>query len=121
MGRQTHKTADRVPATFKQFVAKFPELGAAHEAVARAVDKAGPLDARTCFLIKMGISLGAGLESAFRSHVRRAMQQGASVQEIEQALLLAMNTVGLPRTVAAWQWAWQQIERDREERQPEDA
>lgn len=107
---------DKVPQTFKDFIARFPELGAAHEQVAQAVDQAGPLDAKTCFLIKMGICIGAGLESAFRSHVRRAMRAGATPQEIEQALLLAMNTVGFPRTVSAWQWAWQQIERDRSEK-----
>jgi alkylhydroperoxidase/carboxymuconolactone decarboxylase family protein YurZ len=118
MSKRTHDAGGKLPVTFKQFITRFPELGAAHESVAKAVDMAGPLDAKSCFLIKMGISLGAGLESAFRSHVRRAMQHGASVAEIEQALLLAMNTVGFPRTVAAWQWAWQQIERDRGEQTP---
>lgn len=103
------------PATFKAFVEKFPALGGAHQQVAEAVDQSGPLDAKTCALIKMGICMGAGLESAFRSHVRRAREHGASEQEIEQAVLLAMNTVGFPRTVAAWQWAWQQIERDQAE------
>lgn len=103
---------EKMPQTFKDFIAKFPELGAAHEQVAKVVDRAGPLDAKTRFLIKMGICIGAGLESAFRSHVRRAMRAGATPEEIEQALLLAMNTVGFPRTVSAWQWAWQQIERD---------
>ncbi len=107
--------ANQPPQTFKDFVSRFPELGAAHEQVAKAVDRVGPLDAKTCALVKMGISIGAGLESAFRSHVRRALQHGATPDEIEQALLLAMNTVGFPRTVAAWQWAWQQIERDRKE------
>ncbi len=105
----------RAPATFKAFVEKFPALGAAHESVAQAVDRAGPLDAKTCALIKMGICIGAGLESALRSHVRRASHHGASPEEIEQAILLAMNTVGFPRTVAAWQWAHQQLERDRNE------
>jgi alkylhydroperoxidase/carboxymuconolactone decarboxylase family protein YurZ len=113
--KRTAAKSAKVPQTFKDFITKFPELGAAHERVAQAVENAGPLDAKTCHLIKMGICIGAGLDSAFRSHVRRAIQQGATVQEIEQALLLAMNTVGFPRTVAAWQWAWQQIERDRQE------
>jgi alkylhydroperoxidase/carboxymuconolactone decarboxylase family protein YurZ len=99
------------PKTFKEFVRRFPELGEAHESVAKAVDGVGPLDAKTCHLIKIGISVGAGLESATRSHVRRAMQAGATRQEIEQAILLAMNTCGFPRTVAAWQWATQQFDR----------
>lgn len=101
----------KLPGTYLKFIDKFPELGEAHERVAKAVDAAGPLDRKTCELIKIGLSVGAGLESAVRSHVRRAMQHGATEQEIEQAVLLAMNTLGFPRTVAAWAWARTQIER----------
>jgi 4-carboxymuconolactone decarboxylase len=103
--------AKKLPGTYKAFIAKYPELGQAHETVAKTVDAVGPLDARTCALIKIGICAGAGLESALRSHVRRAMQHGATVEEIEQAVLLAMNTCGFPRAVAAWAWAHQQIDR----------
>lgn len=105
-------SAGKPPQTYRTFVGKFPALGQAHEGVARAVEAAGPLDRKTCALIKIGISVGAGLESATRSHVRRALEHGAKIEEIEQAILLAMNTCGFPRTVTAWQWAWQQIERD---------
>jgi AhpD family alkylhydroperoxidase len=105
----------KLPGTFKAFIEKFPALGEAHDLVARAVEAAGPLDRKTCELVKIGLSIGAGLESAVRSHVRKATAAGATVAEIEQTVLLAMNTCGLPRTVAAWQWAWQQIDRDRAE------
>ncbi|MDP7398472.1 MAG: carboxymuconolactone decarboxylase family protein [Lentisphaeria bacterium] len=101
----------KLPGTYKQFISKFPALGQAHEQIANAVNLYGPLDAKQCSLIKIGISLGAGLESALRSHVRRAMQQGASKEEIEQAILLGMNTVGFPTTVAGWMWAQKQFER----------
>lgn len=103
--------AAKLPSTFKAFIKKFPALGEAHEQVAKAVEEVGPLNAKQCALIKIGICIGAGLESALRSHVRRAMQHGATTAEIEQAVLLGMNTVGFPRTVAAWSWAWEQIER----------
>lgn len=99
------------PATFRDFVARYPELGRAHEAIATAVEAAGPLDGKQLALIKIGICVGAGLESALRSHVRRAIATGATDAEIEQAVLLGMNTVGWPRTVAAWAWAREQIER----------
>lgn len=100
-----------VPGAYKEFIARFPELGEAHERVARAASAAGPLDARSQSLIKIGICLGAGLESAMKSHVRRALEHGASEAEIEQAILLGMNTCGLPRTVAAWSWARKQFAR----------
>jgi len=106
------RSAKEPPKTFKRFIARFPALGEAHERIGREVESLGPLDAKQCALIKIGISLGAGLESAVRSHVRRARSAGASENEIEQAILLGMNTVGFPRTVAAWSWAQQQLERD---------
>jgi len=102
----------KLPTTFKQFVEKYPDLGEAHQRVGQAVEKLGPMDAKMCALVKIGISLGAGLESALRSHVRRAIQAGATQAEVEQAIVLGMNTVGFPRTVAAWSWAQIQFERD---------
>ncbi len=113
--KSSPKSASRIaaapPKTYRTFVGRFPALGLAHENVARAAEAAGPLDRKTCALIKIGISVGAGLESATRSHVRRALENGATIPEVEQAILLAMNTCGFPRTVTAWQWAWEQIER----------
>ncbi|NUQ52757.1 MAG: carboxymuconolactone decarboxylase family protein [Phycisphaerales bacterium] len=103
----------KVPGTYKEFVKRYPALGRAHEHIAKTVEEAGPLDARTLALIKIGICVGAGLESALRSHVRRAVQHGATAAEVEQAVLLGMNTVGFPRTVAAWAWAHEQFNRDR--------
>lgn len=119
MSAQTKHTSpqdEKLPGTFKAFIERFPALGAAHEQVARTIDELGPLDRRMCQLIKIGIAMGAGLESATRSHVRRAVEAGASEREIEQAILLGMNTVGFPRTVAAWSWAQMQFERDSREK-----
>lgn len=113
MKASSKKSGNRkLPKTFITFTARYPELAQAHEQIAKAVDIAGPLDAKTCSLIKIGLSVGAGLESATRSHVRRALQAGATKQEVEQAILLAMNTCGFPRTVAAWSWAQEQFARD---------
>src|SRR5215217_6980056 len=108
----TKKGSEKLPGTFRAFVSKFPELGKAHEGVAKACVAAGPMDLKTCELVKIGISLGAGLESALKSHVRRAIEAGATQAEVEQAIVQGMNTVGFPRTVAAWSWALAQFARD---------
>ena len=102
---------EKLPGVYKQFVAKYRELGEAHQMIGKAVEAYGPLDRKTIELIKVGISVGAGLETATRSHVRQAMQHGASEAEIEQAVLLSYNTIGWPRMIAAWTWSRQQIER----------
>ena len=106
------QSAPKLPGTFRQFCERFPDLAAAHDAMGAAAGSAGPLDEKHRALVRIGISLGAGLESAVKSHVRRASEAGASEEEIEQAILLAMTTVGFPKTVAAWSWARQQFERD---------
>lgn len=99
----------KLPKTYLSFTQKYPALAAAHTQIGRVVDQLGPLDRKTCELIKIGISLGAALESATKSHVRRALEYGALPEEVEQAVLLGMNTRGFPATVAAWQWAQTQI------------
>lgn len=110
-------TSGKLPGTFKRFASRFPELVAAHEKIAKAVDAQGQLDEVTSELVKIGICLGAGLESAMRAHVRKATAAGATIEQIEHALMLGMNTCGFPRTVAAWSWAHEQFDRDATERE----
>ena len=108
----TNNDPKKLPDTYKELVRKYPALAGAHEQMAKAIESIGALDEKTCTLIKIGVSVGAGLESALRSHVRRATKAGATPQEIEQAIFQGMNTVGFPRTVAAWSWAQVQFDRD---------
>ena len=96
---------NQIPQTFEAFTDRFPGLSQAHQQVGTALDDAGPLDDKTRALVKIGICAGAGLESALKSQVRRGLQAGLSAEEIEHALVLGMNSVGFPKTVAAWQWA----------------
>ena len=105
-----------LPKTFVRFAQRFPKLAAAHQAMGLASDE-GPLDKKTQHLIKIGICLGAGLESAMRSHTRRAIQAGATEAELEQAVMLGMTTCGFPRTVAAWAWVQEQLQREADAQQ----
>ncbi len=101
---------EKLPGRYRAFIEKYPALGKLHKEAGQIIDGLGPLDAKTCALIKIGICAGGGLESALRSHVRRALEHGASEEEIEHAVLLVMNTCGFPRTVAAWSWAREAME-----------
>ena len=103
---------EKLPGAFREFIRLFPALGDAHQQIAEAVERYGPLDAKTLELVKIGISVGARLESATRSHVRRAVQNGATPEEVQQVVLLAYNTCGWPQTVMAWGWAKEQLERE---------
>lgn len=103
-----------LPKTFQDFIERFPNIEDAHANMAKAVESIGPLDAKTMCLVKIGICAGAGLETATKSHVRRALENGASPEEIEQAILLAINTIGFPSAMAAWQWARMILEPEEE-------
>ena len=113
-GQKAIPKQGELPKTFVRFAERFPELAAAHQSMGLAAG-AGPLDKKSQHLIKIGICLGAGLESAMRSHTRRAIQAGATEAELEQAVMLGMTTCGFPRTVAAWQWVQEQLQREASE------
>ena len=99
-----------LPETFKNIVKMYPEVWAAHEQLAKACSEAGPLDRKTRELIKVGICLGAGLETATGRHAIMAKEHGATVDEIYQAVLMAMTTCGHPKTAAGWQWVRSALE-----------
>lgn len=113
----TDASRENLPGTFKEFCRRFPELGRLHQETGEALLRAGPLDGRTAELVKIGMCVGAGLESALRSHIHRAMVQGASEEDVEHAILLGMTTCGFPATARAWSWARVQFDRERTERQ----
>ena len=109
----TDPAADpKLPGTYREIASKFSELTEAHAQMSRAAEHAGPLDARSQALVKIGMCVGAGLESALRSHVRRAMEQGVTREQIEHAIMLGMTTCGFPATAAAYAWANVQFHRD---------
>lgn len=46
-----------------------------------------------------------------RSHVRRALEAGATPEEIRHALILLVSTIGFPTVVAALTWAEDVLEK----------
>jgi len=96
---------EKLPRTFKDFVKKHGNVWDAHEQLTRACAETGPLDRKTRELIKIGISVAAQLETATQRHAIMARENGATAEEIYQAVLMTMTTCGHPTAVAGWQWA----------------
>ncbi len=94
----------KLPQTFKDFVKKHPAIWDAHERLTVACAESGPLDRKTRELIKVGIAVGAGLETATKRHAIMAKENGAKPEEIYQTVLMAMTTCGHPAALAGWQW-----------------
>ena len=92
------------PAHYTDFKAAFPSVVEAYEQLGKACHWNGPLNPKTRELIKIGIAIGAGLESATRAHARLAREAGASTEEIQHAALLATTTIGFPAMMRAMSW-----------------
>ena len=93
----------RPPETYRRFIEQYPQLGTAWENIHTA-GEAGPLDERTARLIKLAIAMGALREGAVRANVRKALAAGISKAEILQMVALAAGTVGMPASVALFDW-----------------
>jgi 4-carboxymuconolactone decarboxylase len=103
MARQA-KASDKLPGPFEKFTKDFPKVFEGYDAMGKAAHTGGPLDAKTRELIKLGMAIGARLEGATHSHVRKALAAGATPKEIRHATVLAISTLGLPTTMMAFTW-----------------
>lgn len=104
---------DYLPEIFKEFERHHPELAEAYGELAGRCLKSGPLDPKTCELVKLGVAVGLSSEGAVRSHARRALADGISPAEVRHAVLLAMTTAGFPAMIAAMKWVNEVIDKNK--------
>jgi 4-carboxymuconolactone decarboxylase len=93
-----------LPIRFRQFAEQYPSVVRAYEALGAATHEAGPLEPKTRELVKLGIAIGARSEGATHSHTRRALEAGATPEEIRHAVLLVITTLGFQAMMAAMTW-----------------
>ncbi len=92
------------PKFYEQMKAQHPEVFTAYEALADVARSAGPLDPKTAAMVKLAISLGAGLEGAVHSSVRKALAAGCTADELRHVVMLGVTTIGFPSTMRARAW-----------------
>ena len=74
------------------------------ERLGKAVREEGPLEEKTAHLIQLAAAAAIHSEGAVHSHARRAMEAGATPDEVYHALLLLTSTIGFPAVSAALSW-----------------
>lgn len=94
----------KIPKPYSRMKQEHPDLLNAYEALGQAVKEAGPLDVKTISLVKLAISLGAGLEGAAHSHTRKAIEAGCSADEVMHVALLCTPTIGFPPMMRGRGW-----------------
>lgn len=93
------------------FVEKYPELGKAHEAIAEAVDAAGPLNAKTLLNHQNRIERRRGTLVGNQISCPPCAEAWCDAAGDRAGDSLPMNTCGFPRTAAAWSWTLEQFDR----------
>lgn len=81
-----------------------PALWEAYQKLGEACAEAGPLSGASAQQVKLAMAIGAGLEGAVHSHVRRALAEGVEPDALRHIAYLAVTTLGFPRAVAALSW-----------------
>lgn len=99
------------PSFYKKVSKEFPEVINAVEKLGTTLRTAGPLDEKTSHLIQLAAAAAGQSEGSVCSHTRRALQAGASPEEISHALLLLVSTIGFPQAMAAMSWSQKIMEK----------
>ena len=93
-----------LPKVYENFVKDYPDVFDAYEKLGIACRNAGPLDEKAQNLVKLGLAIGVNSRGGVMSSTRKALEAGASREEVVHAVLLATTTTGFPNMIAALGW-----------------
>jgi AhpD family alkylhydroperoxidase len=94
----------KLPSQYERIKKRFGKYFEALNKLGEAAGDAGPLDEKTGHLIQLAAAATVRSEGSVHSHARRALEAGATSDEIHHALLLITSTVGFPTVSAALSW-----------------
>lgn len=93
-----------IPKSYEKMHTEYPEFMQAYEAMGKAAREAGPLSDREVALVKLAISITAGLEGGAHSHTRKALSAGCSGDDLRHVAMLTAPTIGFPTMMRAKSW-----------------
>ena len=99
------------PEHYSSIRERYPNVCAALDTLGKTVREHGPLDVKTSHLIQLAAAAGIRSEGSVHSHARRAMEVGATPEEIRHAVILLTSTIGFPTVAAALSWVDDVLER----------
>lgn len=102
----------KVPDRYIKIQKSFKNFHKAVQKLGKAAREAGPIDEKTSHLIQLAAASAIRSEGSVHSHTRRALEAGATPEEIRHAIILLASTIGFPTTSAALSWAEDIIEKE---------
>lgn len=96
--------SDELPEHYVSIRERYKEFGNVLSELGKITDKSGPIDHKNSHLIQLAAAAAIRSEGAVHSHARRALDLGASPEELYHALLIVTSTIGFPNVAAAISW-----------------
>lgn len=93
-----------LPKIYEKFMSEHPAVFKDFQQLGKTCREAGPLGQKYQDLTNLGIAIGANSRGAVMSQTRKALESGASKEEITHVLLLSLTTIGFPNMIAAMGW-----------------
>lgn len=106
----------KLPDQYVSISKRFKKYFTALNNLGRTAREAGPLDEKTSQLVQLAAAAAIRSEGSVHSHARRALEAGASPDELYHALLLLTSTIGFPTVSASLSWTEDVIAMDRDRR-----
>jgi AhpD family alkylhydroperoxidase len=103
----------KYPPWYAHLKEKHGAFVTALEQLGESIRQEGPLSGKTAHLIQLGAAAAIRSQGSVHSHTRRALQNGASPEEIYHALIMLTSTIGFPTVSAALSWAYDVIEKEK--------
>ena len=94
----------QLPDQYTGIKKRFKAYAKALDSLGKAAREAGPLDEKTSHLIQLAAAATLRSEGSVHSHTRRALELGASPEELHHTILLLSSTIGFPTVSAAMSW-----------------
>ena len=99
------------PKHFLKLKERYPDLIEAYESAGEIARKAGPLRDKLTHLVQMAACVALRSEGGVHSHTRRALDAGATPEEIYHTLILLISSAGCPAVSAGFSWVNDVIEK----------
>ncbi|MEW6600057.1 MAG: carboxymuconolactone decarboxylase family protein [Nitrospirota bacterium] len=96
--------AKKLPTMYTSIKKRYEELAGAVENLGKAARASGPIDEKTSHLIQLAAAAAVRSEGSVHSHARRALEAGATKDEVYHSLILLTSTIGFPAVSAAISW-----------------
>jgi alkylhydroperoxidase/carboxymuconolactone decarboxylase family protein YurZ len=96
--------ASKHVSTVRKLIANHPQAWTSFQDYITAVEQTGPLDARSQSLVKVALAASGRSEGSFHFHVRRALEEGLSADELRHVALLAAPILGFATAAEALRW-----------------